>query len=121
MVGGETAQWGGSLALNLISTAAISGATDLVGDASYSRFFTETIESANQPDNLPFPVISAQRLMRLLAPICDGDVGPLTALAEIQGDACGGDLLPMLRGCPTVGSALSALLRFMTIHAAPMH
>ena len=122
MVGGEeAAQWGASLALDLISTAAISGATDLVGDASYSRFFTETIESANQPDNLPFPVISAQRLTRLLAPICDGGVGRLVALAEIQGDACGGELLPMLRGCPTVGSALSALLRFMPIHAAPLH
>ncbi len=109
------------MALNYISTAAVSGATDLVGDASYSRFFTETIEAANQPGNLPFPVITSQSLTRLLAPICDGGVSRLASLAEIQGEACGGDLLPMLRGCSTVGSALSALLRFMPIHAAPIH
>jgi len=109
------------MALNYISTAALSGATDLVGDASYSRFFTETIEAANQPGNLPFPVITSQSLTRLLAPICDGGVSRLASLAEIQGEACGGDLLPMLRGCSTVGSALSALLRFMPIHAAPLH
>ncbi len=109
------------MALEHISTAALAGAPEIVGDMAYERFFREEIESSQQPEHLPFPVLTAQQVAALLDPLCEQGAAGMVALAERQKERCGGDLLPILRGCPTVGTALTALLRFMPIHAAPVH
>jgi len=94
------------MALEHISTATLAGAPEIVGDMAYAQFFREEVESSQQPEYLPFPVLTAQQVAALLDPLCEQGAAGMVALAERQKERCGGDLLPILKGCPTVGPLL---------------
>ena len=38
---------------------------EIVGDLAYGRFFREEIESSQQPEHLPFPVLTARQVAAL--------------------------------------------------------
>ena len=100
-----------------ISAASLWGLPRWSPDDNCQSSLDRLTAAAPTPGGLP--QIQLDDVGALLSPLGEEDPGLIASLTDYQAHNCGGVLLPLLKSAPTVGAALSLLIRYNPIHASP--